>query len=88
MTQPLNWRPVGFVTELGRCLIWRAGRVPERAILRRLVRNVDATLTPTEATQLRRWLSRQIWARRQHAVALDLLIGWVDDAETRGARSR
>jgi hypothetical protein len=85
ITRPRDNRPprVIHVTDLGRCLIWRAGKIPERTLLRRLIRDPDASLTWPEATKLRTWLSRQIWAQKTRAVELDLLIGWTYDAEER-----
>jgi hypothetical protein len=75
--------PVVHVTDLGRCLIWRAGKIPERMWLRRLIRDPYAALAPTEAHKLRRWLARQVWAQKTRAVELELLIGWTYDAERR-----
>jgi hypothetical protein len=74
---------VPHVTDLGRRLIWRAGKIPERTWLRRLIRDPDAYLTSIEAAKLRRWLSRQIWAQKTRALELELLIGWTYDAERR-----
>jgi hypothetical protein len=82
MTPPRNDMPqLVHVTDLARCLIWRAGKRPERTWLRRLLRDQYASLTPMESTKLRTWLSRQVWAQKTRAVELDLLIGWTYDAE-------
>jgi hypothetical protein len=80
--------PIPHVTDLGRCLIWRAGKIPERTWLRRVIRNPDAALAPMEATRLRMWLARQGWAQKTRALELELLIGWTDEAERRWTPAR